>query len=471
MGVEQVTTPTLASAQTQPTTIRSTDVGSEVVKGAFGLAETLMKQSLAQAGPNRIGKAVLDIQTGLGKMLTSASRVERDKYVTSRLTEKIANDELKPREIVQVKNSLSRFNTQLETSDDGSTYVVGPDKAVIGKFGTREGKMAQSVIQDAEKAAILLPKATASYEKSIGTKLEGAQNASVIGSAKKLTDFFEAVEKENATETPHTIAEANQLTADRRGMFVSTLNGIVDKVASSTVARKIGAADGSIDENAPKLVVQDIMEDLRTQLSPEMLRSIGMTGTQLEVMAKEYRDALTEFGRNAATRGVTGAAERVKSRMQVALDVSILKSNTRVWNSLPQPLKDTISSAGFAKDLVNALSAAVGSKDPANIMGATSAAIQALTGRNALELTIDTVESNLNRDNITIDIAERSIAQLNSVLKEPNALTIVGQDIADKADRAASRLLKLDIWDGKEAIRDRLQKDLDNFRKNLRVIK
>ena len=254
-------------------------------------------------------------------------------------------------------------------------------------------------------------------------------------------------------------------------MFVSTLNGIVDKVASSTVARKIGAADGSIDENAPKLVVQDIMEDLRTQLSPEMLRSIGMTGTQLEVMAKEYRDALTEFGRNAATRGVTGAAERVKSRMQVALDVSILKSNTRVWNSLPQPLKDTISSAGFAKDLVNALSAAVGSKDPANIMGATSAAIQALTGRNALELTIDTVESNLNRDNITIDIAERSIAQLNSVLKEPNALTIVGQDIADKADRAASRLLKLDIWDGKEAIRDRLQKDLDNFRKNLRVIK
>ena len=141
---------------------------------------------------------------------------------------------------------------------------------------------------------------------------------------------------------------------DRAATFKMLLAKVQNEVASVAVAQKLGAGDGGINTNAPRLVMKAIYDDLRVQMTPKRLRSMGLAPDTIEKMASDSRTIMTEFGTSATKMGAVAAVDRMRVRGSVMQALDQLRSQEIFLARLSPETKELVFNAKFMGEVFEA---------------------------------------------------------------------------------------------------------------------
>ena len=356
MGVEQTTSRQSMGAIAPTPVMRSPDVGGEVVKQIVGIGSQLIQQGIKDAGASRVGKASMEITESLESSL-NLSRVERNKKFTSMLSDGLKGGTIQYKDIPAIKQLVARTETTKKTMNDGTIVTIGPDGAIIPQSQpTVEGQAANRMLQNGTKIELALPQATKVFQDMIGSKMSNPMdNAPIIEAATNLTNFFETIDNQLLIASNNETADSyNMELQDRAATFKMLLAKVQNEVASVAVAQKLGAGDGGINTNAPRLVMKAIYDDLRVQMTPKRLRSMGLAPDTIEKMASDSRTIMTEFGTSATKMGAVDAVDRMRVRGSVMQALDQLRSQEKFLARLSPETKELVFNAKFMGEVFEA---------------------------------------------------------------------------------------------------------------------
>ena len=107
-----------------------------------------------------------------------------------------------------------------------------------------------------------------------------------------------------------------------------------------------------------------IYDDLRVQMTPKRLRSMGLAPDTIEKMASDSRTIMTEFGTSATKMGAVDAVDRMRVRGSVMQALDQLRSQEKFLARLSPETKELVFNAKFMGEVFEAQALAQKSGTP-----------------------------------------------------------------------------------------------------------